>query len=174
MLGDDRGDDRAEAVERVGAAEIVLVEDCRREAGFAKIITPRAVWRKPWHEPVPTHEKEAVLHLVMQPADRGERAKIVSLDNRGVRFQPSLLQLALSPMMPRGEDATGDGGHRSEGEPGLGVLGRDPRPAEVAAEDDRRAFPRFGLQGEDVAATAHDREPAAALGVGAGKVRFER
>ena len=87
VLGHDRRNERPQPFQGVCTAEVVLVEhgrcktrlgeDHHAEGGLQKTLT-----RSRSHD-----EEEAVLHFVMQPADRRERTEIVAFDNVGVRIE---------------------------------------------------------------------------------------
>jgi hypothetical protein len=86
MFGNDRGHERAQAGQRIGPAQIVLVEDRRSETRLREDHDAERGLEKALARAGPDDEKKAVLHLVMQPTDRRERTKIVALDNVRLGF----------------------------------------------------------------------------------------
>ena len=87
VLIDDRLGDREDRREYVAPGQVVLVEHRRREPRLCEDHDAERRLQKALARPGADHEEEAVLHLVMQPPDRSERAEVVTREDLRARVQ---------------------------------------------------------------------------------------
>ncbi len=99
VLGDDRFDQRPQRLEHVAARQVVFVEHRGREARLGEDHHAQRCLQKPLTRVGADDEEEAVLHLVVQPADRRERTEVVALDRFGSGVEHDW---QLPPEMPAG------------------------------------------------------------------------